>query len=163
MAVSDLERLLSLVNSLPNVLGSTTEFLDAHRRGHFRPRRPGKGHERGNYLTSPSLFPIAPIIEEVPMRISKSVLAAATVLALGSAAWAQAQQIQGKVTKIDKANKQISLQRTSGQTVGNAGAATETFKLLNDMSYDTLKVGDQLTIKVDNLNGVRQITKWDKM
>ena len=98
------------------------------------------------------------------MRIAKTVLAAAAVLTLGSVAWGDAQQLQGKITKMDKDSHQITLQRgTPGQTVGSANTPTENFTLLHDLSYDTLKVGDQVTIKVEELNGVRQVTKWEKM
>ena len=97
------------------------------------------------------------------MRIAKSILATAAVLTLiGSGALAAAEQVQGKIMKLDKANHQITLQRgTPGQTVGSAAPA-EQFTLNHDPSFDTLKVGDEVTLKVEELNGVRQVTHYDK-
>ena len=98
------------------------------------------------------------------MRMTKSLLAAAAVLTfIGSSALADAQQVQGKITKLDKANHQITIQRGApDQTVGSAANPTEMFTLKHDKSFDDLKVGDQVTMKVEELNGVRQVTKWEK-
>ena len=72
-------------------------------------------------------------------------------------------EIQGKITKLDKATHQLTLQRGApGETVGTAGAATEQFLLKHDPSFDVLKVGDQVTLKVEDVNGVREITHYDK-
>ena len=96
------------------------------------------------------------------MRIAKSMAVAAVLTLIGSGTWA-AEQVQGKITKMDKATHQITLQLgTPGQTVGSASAATQVFTLNHDLSYDNLNVGEQITVKVEELNGVRQITKWEK-
>jgi Cu/Ag efflux protein CusF len=91
-------------------------------------------------------------------------MAAAAVLTLiGSGAWADAETVPGKIIKLDKANHQITLQRgAAGQTVGSGAARTEQFTLNHDPSFDKLKVGDQVMLKVEELNGVRQVTRWDK-
>ncbi len=95
------------------------------------------------------------------MRIAKSIAAAAVLTLISSGAWAE--QIQGKITKLDKATHQVTLQRGApGATVGTAGAATEQFLLKHDPSFDVLKVGDQVTLKVEDVNGVREITHYDK-
>ena len=97
------------------------------------------------------------------MRIGKSMVAAAVLTLMASGAWAAAEQIPGKIIKLDKANHQITLQRgTPGQTVGSSAAQTEQFTLTHDASFDALKVGDQVTLKVEEVNGVRQVTHWDK-
>jgi Cu/Ag efflux protein CusF len=96
------------------------------------------------------------------MRIAKSMAATAVLTLLGSGAWA-AEQIPGKITKLDKANHQITLQRGApGETVGSSSARTETFTLKHDPSFEVLKVGDQVTLKVEDLNGVREVTHYDK-
>src|SRR5689334_11203630 len=98
-----------------------------------------------------------------PMRIAKSMAAAAVLTLIASGAWADAEQVPGKIIKLDKANHQITLQRgTPGQTVGSGAAQTEQFALNHDPSFDILKVGDQVTLKVEELNGVRQVTHFDK-
>lgn len=95
------------------------------------------------------------------MRIAKSIAAAAVLTLISSGAWAE--QIQGKITKLDKATHQVTIQRGApGGTVGTASAATEQFLLKHDPSFDVLKVGDQVTLKVEDINGVRQITHFDK-
>ena len=98
------------------------------------------------------------------MRIAKSILTAAAVLAFfGSGALAAPEQVEGKIVKLDKANHQITLQRgVPGQTVGSAAARAEQFTLNHDPSFDILKVGDQVTLKVEELNGILQVTHYDK-
>ena len=95
------------------------------------------------------------------MRISKSILAAAAVLTLfGSAALAAAEHVQGKIVKLDKANHEITLQRGApGETVGRAAAPAEKYRLNHDPSFETNKVGDQVTLKVEEINGVRTVTQ----
>lgn len=97
------------------------------------------------------------------MRTSKSILAAVAVVTfVGSGAFA-AEQIQGKIVKLDKGSHQITLQLgASGQTVGSANAATQIFTLNHDPSYDSLQVGDQVKLNVEEQNGVRQVVKWEK-
>jgi hypothetical protein len=80
--------------------------------------------------------------------------------ATGSGALAAAQQVEGKIVKLDKANHEIALQRRApGGTAGAAAAPTEQYRLDHDPSFDTLKVGDQITLKVDQLNGVPTATQ----
>lgn len=70
----------------------------------------------------------------------------------------------GKTVKLDKAGHTISLQRgTPGQKVGIAGPAkTEQIPLNNEPSFDGSKVGDQVSVKVEELSGVRQVTHFAK-
>jgi Cu/Ag efflux protein CusF len=98
------------------------------------------------------------------MKIAKSVLAAAAVLTFFSTgALAAGQQVEGMIVKLDKANHQITIQRGApGQTVGGGIARPEQFTLNHDPSFDVLKVGDQVTLKVEELNGVLQVTHFDK-
>ena len=98
------------------------------------------------------------------MRVAQSILTAAAVLTIfGSGALAAAEQVQGKIIKLDKASHQITLQRGApGQTVGTAMPRAEQFTLNHDPSFDLLKVGDQVTLKVEELNGILQVTHYDK-
>ena len=95
------------------------------------------------------------------MKIAKSMAAAAILTLISSGAWAE--QVQGKITKLDKASHQVTLQRAApGQTSGTGTTAPEQFTLNHDPAYDVLKVGDQVNLKVEELNGVRQVTHYDK-
>jgi hypothetical protein len=97
------------------------------------------------------------------MRIAKSILAAIAVLSsFGSSAFA-AEQVAGKIVKLDKASHQITVERgTPGQTTGRGATAPDQFTLNHDPAYDVLKLGDQVNLKVEELNGVRQVTHYDK-
>lgn len=89
------------------------------------------------------------------MSIAKSLLAAAAVLTfIGSGALAEPQMVQGKIVKMDKASHQVTLQPgTPGQTVGSTAAPIQ-YRLDHEPSWNNLKVGDQVTFKIDQLNGV---------
>ena len=57
---------------------------------------------------------------------------------------------------------QITLQRGApGETVASATAPVQ-YRLDHDPTFDTLKVGDQVTLKVDQLNGVPTVTQVSK-
>ena len=68
---------------------------------------------------------------------------------------AAAERVEGEIVRLDKANRQITLQRSAPEgTADSAVAPTEQYLLDHDPSFDTLKVGDQVTLKIDQLNGV---------
>lgn len=87
------------------------------------------------------------------MRIARSILVAAAALTwIAPAALAAAEQVQGKIVKLDKSRHEITLQRQapSGMTTGAASAPTDQYRLDNEPSFNMLRVGDQVTLKVEN-------------
>jgi hypothetical protein len=65
---------------------------------------------------------------------------------VAAGAWAASQQVQGKIVKLDRAKHEITLQ-----------PAIVLYRLYHDKTFDTLKVGEQLTFKVEQINGVPRI------
>ena len=71
--------------------------------------------------------------------------------------------VEGEIVKLDRANRQITLQRSApGGTAGRGATPAEVFTLNHYPSFDTLKVGDQVTLRVEELNGVPQVTDFYK-
>lgn len=97
------------------------------------------------------------------MKIASIVLAGTAVLTIiGSAALAQ-QGLTGTVTKIDRINSTIAIQREQSGTVGaNTGDAAEEFKAQDRPSLDTVHAGDRVTYSVTETGGIKTITKLQK-
>jgi Cu/Ag efflux protein CusF len=93
------------------------------------------------------------------MKIAKIILAGTTALTLiGSTALAQ-QALTGTVTKVDRINRIVAIQRTQSGTVGaNTGAAAEEFKAQDGLSLDKLHAGDKITFSATETGGIKTIT-----
>jgi hypothetical protein len=95
------------------------------------------------------------------MRLAKTILAGSLLTVIGSAALAQ-QAMTGMVTRIDRLNATIVIQRTQDGTVGaGGGGPTEQFKLQGAM-LDTLHAGDKVSFSVSEGGGTKTIAKIEK-
>ena len=97
------------------------------------------------------------------MKIDKIVLAGTAVLTIiGSAALAQ-QALTGMITKIDRINGTIAIQREQSGTVGaNTGGAAEEFKAQDRSSLDAVHAGDRVTYSITETGGIKTVTKLQK-
>ena len=95
-------------------------------------------------------------------KIAKVIAAGTATLTIISAALAQ-QALTGTITKIDRINGTVAIQRTQSGTVGaNTGGAAEEFKIQDGLSLDTLHAGDTVTFSATEKGGVKTITKLQK-
>jgi Cu/Ag efflux protein CusF len=93
------------------------------------------------------------------MKIAKVILAGTTALTIISSAVVAQQALTGTVTKVDRINRTIAIQRTQSGTVGaNTSGAAEEFKAQDSLSLDTLHAGDKVTFSVTESGGIK-ITK----
>ena len=96
------------------------------------------------------------------MTITRIILAGAAALTIGSAALAQ-QDLTGMITKIDRINGTITIQRTQDGTVGaTTGGAAEEFKAQSGVSLDVVHAGDNVSFSVGETGGVKTVTKLKK-
>jgi hypothetical protein len=66
------------------------------------------------------------------------------------------QQLTGTIVRLDKASHEVTLQlEARGQTVGTNAV----YRLDHEPTFDTLKVGDHVTFKVENIDNVRTVTQ----
>ena len=101
------------------------------------------------------------------MRYAGIVLAAALVIGASGLSYAQ-QTIKGKVAAVDKAAGKISIQIAG--TAGTAGSAAKAdatvaptpFRVQNPLLFNAVKIGDQVTVTTENVNGVAMIKSLTK-
>jgi len=97
------------------------------------------------------------------MKIANIVLAGTAVLAIISAAALAQQALTGTVTKIDRINGTIAIQREQSGTVGaNSGGAAEEFKAQDRSSLDAVHAGDKVTFSITETGGMKTVTKLQK-
>jgi Cu/Ag efflux protein CusF len=97
------------------------------------------------------------------MKIAKIILAGTAALTIISSAALAQQAPTGMITKIDRINGTVAIQRTQSGTVGaNTGGAAEEFKVQDGLSLDTLHAGDTVTFSATEKGGVKTITKLQK-
>lgn len=98
------------------------------------------------------------------MKIANIVLAgtAALIINSNSAAWAQ-QTLTGVVTKIDRIQGTIAIQREQSGTVGaSTGGTAEEFKAQDRAALDTVHAGDMVTYSIAETAGIKTVTKLQK-
>jgi Cu/Ag efflux protein CusF len=97
------------------------------------------------------------------MKITKTVLASAMLLAIvGTGALAQ-QSLTGSITKLDESNGKITIQQTQTGTVGaTTGGAGEDFKVQDGLVFNAFQVGDKVVFTSTEVAGVKTITKLQK-
>ncbi len=95
------------------------------------------------------------------MKIANIVLAGALTIASGSALAQQA--LTGTVTKIDRINGTIAIEREQSGTVGaNTGGAAEEFKAQDRSLLDAVHAGDRVTYSTTETGGIKAVTKLQK-
>jgi|SRR5712672_2321568 len=98
---------------------------------------------------------------ETAMKIAKIIfVGTAALVIISSAAWAE-QALTGTVTKVDRINRTVAIQK-SGAIGTNTGGAAEEFKAQQDLSLDTVHAGDKVTFSAAETSGIKTITKLQK-
>jgi Cu/Ag efflux protein CusF len=97
------------------------------------------------------------------MKITKTVLTSAMLLAIvGTGALAQ-QSLTGSITKLDESKGKITIQPTQSGTVGaNTGGAAEDFKVQDGLVFNAFQPGDKVVFTATEIGGVKTITKLQK-
>jgi Cu/Ag efflux protein CusF len=97
------------------------------------------------------------------MHIAKIILAgAAAISVLCSGALAQ-QTRMGTISAVDQASGRIAIQQTPGSTVGaNTGGISEEFKVQDGLLFNSVQAGDKVAFTVDEIGGVKTVTKLQK-
>jgi Cu/Ag efflux protein CusF len=97
------------------------------------------------------------------MKITKTILASAMVLALVSSGALAQQALTGSITKLDESNGKITIQQTQSGTVGaNTGGAAEDFKVQDGLIFNAFQLGDKVVFTATDVGGVKTITKLQR-
>ena len=98
------------------------------------------------------------------MTIARIILAGTAALTLLSTAALAQQDLTGMITKIDRINGTITIQRTQEGTVGAAsGGAAEEFKAQSGVSLDVVHAGDNVNFTTtDAGGGMKTVTKLQR-
>ena len=97
------------------------------------------------------------------MKMTKSILASAMVLAIVISGALAQQSLTGAITKLDESNGKITIQQTQTGTVGaNTGGAAEDFKVQDGLIFNAFQVGDKVAFTATDVGGVKTITKLEK-
>ncbi len=95
------------------------------------------------------------------MKIAKIILAGVGTLTIISSAALAQQALTGTVTKVDRINRTVAIQRAQSGTIGaNTGGAAEEFKAQEGLSLDAVHAGDKVTFSTSETGGVKTITKF---
>jgi Cu/Ag efflux protein CusF len=95
------------------------------------------------------------------MKIAKIILAGTAALTIVSSAALAQQALTGTVTKVDRINRTVAIQKTQSGTVGaNTAGTVEEFKAQDGLSLDTLHAGDKVTFSTSETGGIKTITKF---
>ena len=91
-----------------------------------------------------------------------TILGAAALITLSADALAQQSRV-GTVTRLDEANGTIAIAEAQGGTVGSSSAAgSEEFKAQDGLLFNALKEGDRVSFTVEEIRGVKTITRLQK-
>ena len=90
------------------------------------------------------------------MKMTKSILASAMVLAIVISGALAQQSLTGAITKLDESNGKITIQQTQTGTVGaNTGGAAEDFKVQDGLIFNAFQVGDRVAFTATDVGGVK--------
>jgi Cu/Ag efflux protein CusF len=110
-----------------------------------------------------AIRPLSRTFQEANMKMTKSILASAMVLAIVSSGALAQQSLTGAITKLDESNGKITIQQTQTGTVGaNTGGAAEDFKVQDGLIFNAFQVGDKVAFTATDVGGVKTITKLEK-
>ena len=97
------------------------------------------------------------------MKIAKIILAGTAALTIISSAALAQQALTGTLTKVDRINRTVAIQRMQSGTIGaNTGGAAEEFKAQAGLSLDALHAGDKVTFSATETGGIKTLTKLQK-
>jgi Cu/Ag efflux protein CusF len=98
------------------------------------------------------------------MTIAKTIVISAAAMMIGSLAFAAEVKIDGKITKVDKANGTVTIEH--GPPAGTVGSAARTFvydyKVPNAATLNTLQEGDKVQVNAEQTGQIWTATKIQK-
>jgi|tagenome__1003787_1003787.scaffolds.fasta_scaffold20836130_2 Cu/Ag efflux protein CusF len=69
----------------------------------------------------------------------------------------------GTIARLDEANGTIAIAETPTATVGSSAAAPyQEFKVQDGLTFNAFKEGDQVSFKIEEVSGVKTVTKLEK-
>ena len=97
------------------------------------------------------------------MRSSRAgVIGIVAVALLSTGASAQESRL-GTISRLDEANGTIAIaEAQSGTTGSSAATASQDFKLQDGLVFNAFKEGDRVSFTVQDIGGVKTITKLEK-
>jgi Cu/Ag efflux protein CusF len=133
---------------------------------HFRSEQHHKGVCAGRPFQNPGcsrrLSNIGSKKEGVRMNTSRAAVIGIFALALFSGASAQESR-PGTISRVDEASGTIAIAETQNGTTGSgAGTAAQEFKLQDGLLFNAIKDGDRISYTVEEIRGVKTITKLEK-
>lgn len=97
------------------------------------------------------------------MRLARIAITSAMAIGICMPVAMAQQAIEGIVTKINRLNGTIAIQRTQSGTVGaSTTAAAEEFKVQDGSLLEPVHAGDQVTYSATESGGVKTITKLQR-
>jgi len=94
--------------------------------------------------------------------MTRSAIAAASLFALLSITPAQAQMVEGTVTKIDEAAGKITLKHGPIKKLEMDEGMTMVFRAQDPTMLKRVKVGDKVKFEADKIDGQITVTKIEK-
>ena len=97
------------------------------------------------------------------MHVSRAAAIGTIALALCSAGVFAQEPRLGTISRVDEANGTIAIAEAQiGTTGSGAGAAAQEFKLQDGLLFNAIKEGDRISYTVEDVRGVKTITKLQK-
>jgi len=97
------------------------------------------------------------------MRTSRSAVIGVIAGALFSVSASAQESRLGTISRLDKANGTIAIaDAQTGTTGSGAGAASQEFKVQDGLVFNAVKEGDRISYTVQDIRGVKTVTKLEK-
>lgn len=97
------------------------------------------------------------------MNRSRAAVVCIFALALLSAGASAQESHQGTISRVDEASGTIAIAATQTGTTGSgAGTTAQEFKLQDGLLFNAIKEGDRISYTVEDIRGVKTITKLQK-
>jgi Cu/Ag efflux protein CusF len=97
------------------------------------------------------------------MHAPRAAVIGTIALALCSAGVFAQESRLGTISRVDEANGTIAIAEAQiGTTGSGAGAAAQEFKLQDGLLFNAIKEGDRISYTVEDVRGVKTITKLQK-
>ena len=97
------------------------------------------------------------------MCTPRAVVIGTIALALCSASVLAQESRLGTISRVDEANGTIAIAEAQlGTTGSGAGSAAQEFKLQDGLLFNAIKEGDRISYTVEEIRGVKTITRLQK-
>lgn len=97
------------------------------------------------------------------MRTSRTAVIGIIAVALFSAGASAQESRHGTISRLDEANGAIAIaEAQTGTTGSGAATASQEFQLQDGLVYNAFKEGDRISYTVQDIGGVKTITKLER-